>query len=72
MTTIETNSSQFQRRVLAPLEQLGQALKRHVLVEGCCGCLAAMVGLCAVQFLLDRLLVLGTGPRAALLLGVAA
>lgn len=58
----------FQRRVVAPLDKLARRLKLYVLVQGLCHCIVLFVGCAAVTLILDRLLVLGVGPRAAMLL----
>mgnify|MGYP001204875150 CR=1 FL=1 len=67
MTRIEVHPD-FRRSVLAPLERTGRALKRQVVLQGLCRCTAFVVAIAIVQFMLDLLLVLGIGPRAALLL----
>lgn len=56
--------------MLEPLAAVGRSLKRQVILQGLCRCAAFLVVLCMAQFALDALLVLGTGPRAALLIGV--
>jgi len=64
----------FKRGVLGPLARMGHRLKRYVLVEGLSRSAAVLVLLAAIQLLLDRTLLLGVGPRAAMLvvlLGVA-
>jgi hypothetical protein len=74
------SSTQFgtpdaQRHVLAPLGRLGRTLKRRAVVQGFCRTLAVLLGVATVHFGLDRLLLLGVGPRAALLIlvvGIAA
>ncbi len=53
--------------ILSPLERLRAALRRFVLTEGVCLCAGITVGLAAIQLFLDRALLLGLGPRAALL-----
>jgi hypothetical protein len=58
---------QFQRQVILPLQRVGHRLKRYVLVEGMSRCAAILVGLAAVQLLLDRMLVMELGPRVAML-----
>lgn len=66
--------AEFDRAVLSPLSATGRALKRQVVLQGMCRCAVIFAGLACVQFILDILLVLGFGPRAALLfiaLGVA-
>ena len=64
---METQADQFNRRIIAPLERVGRTLKRYALIEGLCLCAAMLVGLAAVQLLLDRMLILGVGPRAMML-----
>ncbi|RIK68341.1 MAG: hypothetical protein DCC65_03900 [Planctomycetota bacterium] len=64
----------FRRAVLDPLIAVGRALKRQVVVQGLCRCAAVLAVAAIVQFALDALLVLGTGPRVALgivVLGIA-
>ncbi len=53
--------------VLSPLQRLRAEVRRFVLTEGLCVCAALAVGLAALQLFLDRALLLGLGPRAALL-----
>lgn len=60
----------FESAVLAPLAALGRRLKRVVLMEGLCQSLAIMVVAAGAQFAIDKLLVLGIGPRAVLLAAV--
>lgn len=62
----------FQRDALAPLDRLGRRLRGRLLLAGVARCAAVVVGLVALQLTLDLLLVLGTGPRAALLVMVVA
>lgn len=62
----------FQRDALAPLDRLGRRLRGRLLLAGIARCAAVLVGLVALQLTLDLLLVLGTGPRAALLAVVVA
>lgn len=62
--------TQFKRNVIAPLERVGRALKRYALIEGLCLCAAMLVGMALIQFTLDRLLILGMGPRALMLVVV--
>jgi len=57
----------FQRQVIAPLRRVGHQLKRYVLIEGLSRCAATLVGIAAIQLFLDRMLVLGLGPRLAML-----
>lgn len=64
----EQLAASFRRQVISPLERLGRAIKRQVLVDGLAVCLGALVALGTAQFLVDRLLVLGVGPRIALLM----
>jgi len=58
----------FHREVLSPLRRLGWRLRQQVLIAGACRCALMGLALAAIQLSLDRLLVLGIGPRAALLL----
>ncbi len=60
----------FTQQVIEPLERVGRTLRRYVLVEGLCRCLAVLVLAAGHQLITDRLLLLGTGPRAAMLLMV--
>lgn len=62
----------FRRTVLSPLERLGRLLKRQVVLQGLCRFVAVLVAMAILQFTLDILLVLGVGPRAALLAVVLA
>ncbi len=62
----------FGDRVLRPLARLARRIRLHATLEGLCLVVAAAVGLMAVQFAIDRLLRLERGPRAAMLLVVAA
>ena len=57
----------FQRQVIVPLQRVGHQLKRYVLIEGLSRCAAILVGMAAVQLFLDRMLVMGLGPRMAML-----
>ncbi|MCZ6445507.1 MAG: hypothetical protein O6758_04905, partial [Planctomycetota bacterium] len=57
----------FQRQVIVPLQQVGHQLKRYVLIEGLSRCAAILVAMAAVQLFLDRMLVMGLGPRMAML-----
>lgn len=61
-------SSRFQDQVIAPLDRIGRSLKRLVLTEGLCRCATFLVSIAAAQFFADRTLILGSGPRAALLI----
>jgi len=60
----------FAQQVIEPLERVGRTLRRYVVVEGLCRCLAVLVLAAGHQLMTDRLLLLGTGPRAAMLLVV--
>lgn len=55
------------RDLFAPLIRLGRTLKRRAVVQGLCKAAALLLGVLAVHFALDRLLLLGKSPRAALL-----
>jgi hypothetical protein len=57
----------IRRELLAPLNRLGRTLKRRAVVQGLCRTLALILAVVAVHFALDRLLLLGIGPRAVLL-----
>jgi len=57
-------------RLLRPLRAAGAALRRYVVVEGVCRWVAMLVVLVVAHIVLDRLLVLGIGPRAALLVAL--
>ncbi len=61
----------FRRAVVQPLERLARQMKVHILVEGMCVCAALLVGAAIAQFVIDRLLVLGVGPRAAIMGAIA-
>ena len=56
----------FRRQIVRPLERLGSSIRRQVLLEGLAWCACALIALSTGQYLLDRLLVLGIGPRLAL------
>lgn len=56
----------FRRVVLDPLDAVGRTLKRQVVLQGLCRTAAVLVVAGLVQFAIDALLVLGTGPRIAL------
>lgn len=60
------------RRLLAPLLKLGRRLRLFSVIEGIGWCLAMAVIAAAVQLILDRLLVLGAGPRFVLLVIILA
>lgn len=60
--------AEFERRIMRPLRSLGRRLKRNVLMEGACACAALFVAVAAGHLILDKLLHLGLGPRAGLLL----
>lgn len=60
----------FDHAIRSPLTAVGRALKRQVVLQGVCRCAVILVALALVQFALDVLLILGTGPRVALLLMV--
>jgi hypothetical protein len=62
----------FRQSVLLPLRAAGRTLRRRIVLEGACRCVAVLVAAAFVQFALDKLLVLGAGPRAALLLALLA
>ncbi|MEK6644058.1 MAG: hypothetical protein AABZ08_09125 [Planctomycetota bacterium] len=62
--------STFKRDILAPLAGLGRKLRSRLIVAGLARCAAVIVVLIALQLTLDLVLVLGKGPRAALLLFV--
>lgn len=66
----EMHPSGFEHRVITPLERFGRRIRRYVLVEGLCQCVSVLVGFALVQFALDRLLILGAGPRLVLLGGL--
>ncbi len=55
------------RGLLAPLIRLSRTLKRRAVVQGFCKSAALLLGVLVVHFSLDRILLLGTGPRAAML-----
>lgn len=57
----------FQRQVIVPLQRVGHQLKRYVLIEGLSRCVTILVGMAAIQLFLDRMLVMGLGPRVAML-----
>ncbi|MCB9852701.1 MAG: hypothetical protein H6819_06370 [Phycisphaerales bacterium] len=60
------------RRLLEPLLALGRRLRLFSIVEGVGWCLAMAVVAAAAQLVLDRLLVLGAGPRFVLLVIIVA
>ncbi|MBK8269025.1 MAG: hypothetical protein IPK83_12250 [Planctomycetes bacterium] len=62
----EKLAATFRRQVVAPLEKLGRTIKRQVLIDGLACCAGALVAMAVGQFWLDRLLVLGLGPRMVL------
>lgn len=55
------------RQLLEPLARLGRRLRWYAVIEGIGWCLAIFVVAAALQLALDRLLVLGVGPRFVLL-----
>ncbi|MBX3395063.1 MAG: hypothetical protein KF841_06810 [Phycisphaerae bacterium] len=65
--SLEQLSTNVRRKIVAPLDRLGSAIRRRVLFEGAALCFGGLVALCTVQFVLDRILALGFGPRVALL-----
>ncbi|MCZ6815317.1 MAG: hypothetical protein O7F76_01315 [Planctomycetota bacterium] len=62
------DSPEFERRIMQPLRSLGRKLKRNVLLEGVCACAGLFVVVAGGHLMIDKLLHLGLGPRAALLL----
>lgn len=60
------------KRLLDPLMSVGRRLRWYAIAEGIGWCLAIFVGAAALQLMLDRLLVLGVGPRLVLLVALAA
>jgi hypothetical protein len=62
--------SRFAADVLQPLRRMRRALRTHVIVAGLAWWGAAFAALVISHFALDRLLVLGAGPRVALLLAL--
>lgn len=74
-TVVQFGTPAARRDLLAPLDQLGRTLRRRAVVHGFCRTLAILLGFVTVHFGLDRLLLLGVGPRAALVavvVGIAA
>ncbi|MCA9255531.1 MAG: hypothetical protein KDA33_07825, partial [Phycisphaerales bacterium] len=61
--TVNDNS----RQLLTPLRRFGAQLRRYSVIEGVGWCLAMGLVAATAQLALDRLLVLGTGPRFVLL-----
>jgi len=59
--------AEFDRAILSSLVAAGRTLKRQVVLQGICRCAVIVVLLAVAHFILDYLLVLGVGPRAALL-----
>ncbi len=60
----------FQAEVLGSLRRVGGRLKRYVLVQGACRLAVVMTAAVGLHFGVDRLLVLGIGPRVVLLLAL--
>ncbi|MFQ5423746.1 MAG: hypothetical protein ACE5F9_07165 [Phycisphaerae bacterium] len=58
----------FRRNIVQPLRALGRTLRRYVVVEGLCQCAALFLAVAAGHLMLDRLLRLEWGPRAACLM----
>jgi len=58
--------------LVAPLKRLGRRLRQFAVTEGVSRVAVLCVALAAIQLALDRLLVLGIGPRAVLLLAICA
>src|SRR5437762_2187959 len=60
-------ASSFDSQRIGPLRRVARRLKLRILLEGLGVTLLVFLGVAAVQLLLDLLLVLGLGPRLALL-----
>lgn len=58
----------FETHVLTPLRRLEGTIRRHMIVEGLATCIGLAALLIVAHLMLDRMLVLGVGPRAAVLL----
>ncbi len=59
--------AELAKPVLVPLDKLGRALRRQVVVQGLCRTVVVALAAALVQLMLDKLLVLGLGPRVAML-----
>src|SRR5258706_7767469 len=67
----KSDYAQFRKLVLSPLRGIGRRVKIHALLIGLATTIAILVCAILIHLLLDKLLVLGIGPRLVLLILLA-